>query len=79
MNNDFFKDWLKIEAEKEAKIGKDYTKKLNNVKEKKPLVSGIDYKVWKMLVFGYSAEGLAGTKSKQEPIAGEEAGRRQQA
>ena len=54
---------------KEAEIGENNIKKLKDVtelKEKKPLVFGIDYKVLKMLVFGYSAKALAGTKSELE-------------
>ena len=71
MITDFFKtkDWFKIEAKKEVEIDEDETKKLKDVmelKEKKPLEFVIDYKVLNMLLFGYSAKVLAGTKSKLE-------------
>ena len=55
-------DPSKLNHNAKAEIGED----VMELKEKRPLVFGIDYKVLKRLVFGYSAKMITKTKSDLE-------------
>ena len=55
-------DLSKLDHNAKAEIDED----VMELKEEKPLVFCINYKVLKRLVFGYSAKMIAETKSKLE-------------
>ena len=56
-------DLSKLDHNAKAEIGEDV---MELKKKKRPLVFGIDYKVLKRLVFGYSAKMITETKSELE-------------